>query len=341
MFKFIKKKRTLLILIILFLCIFTISFYNKQNNIQSVSAEIDNNDSEWKTDLYTPTMIQKINDTYFIVDCWHHRIIYNNNLTDNITKWNTLTDEIKGGHTIASDGQVYLTDDTDNSLIRVFVKNGTTFNQIQALENIDARPHYILYDETTKYFYCISSGSGKMWTLKNENGVVKIVNTFVINEITNSYVRSFNIIDGYMYLSSGPGYIYKVKYDDLSYKVIDKYQVPPDMIGMNYITKIADYFYISSYTNSKGEIAPKFVRIKDLKDLESNKYENLYDKFDFKGTPYYISSFDNKYFIAEIDASSGIKSFEVNNNEISNIQTLYYFEGHSNSSEERKQSKYK
>ena len=31
-----------------------------------------------------------------------------------------------------------------------------------------------------------------------------------------------------------------------------------------------------------------------------SKYEDLYSEFDFKGTPYYISIFDNEYFIIEI-----------------------------------------
>ncbi|MFW2500146.1 MULTISPECIES: hypothetical protein [Clostridium] len=326
----------MLVILVLFLGIF--SEY-KSMPVRSLT-KVENSTEAWKNDLYTPTMVQKIGDDYFIIDCWHHRIIYNNNLKDDISKWKTLTEDIKGGHTIASDGEVYLSDDTDNSLIRVFEKNQDKFKQIQVIGNIDSRPHFILYDESTKYFYCISSEDGKVWIMKNDNGIVKIINAIVIDEIKNSYVRSFSIIDGYMYFVSGPGYIYKVRYDDNSYKVIDSYKVPDDMFGMNYITKIDSYFCISSYTNKEGDISPKFVRVKDLRDLESNSYEDLYNKFGFKGTPYYISRFDNKYFITEIDGSSGIKSFEVNNDNISDIQTLYYFQGHSELSEVRKQSKY-
>ena len=68
-------------------------------------------------------MINKIGNEYFIVDCWHHRIIYNDNLNDEISKWKTLTDEIIGGHSIASDGEVYICDDTDGRKIRVLKKN--------------------------------------------------------------------------------------------------------------------------------------------------------------------------------------------------------------------------
>lgn len=336
----IKKKGICFVLITIMLVLALVTFGTYNFMHVKISTTIKTSEQTWRKDLYTPTMIQKIGDDYFIIDCWHHRIIYNNNLKDDISKWSTLTDEIKGGHTIASDGDLYLVDDTDNSKIRVFKKSNSGFKQIQVIKDVNARPHFILYDKSTKYFYCISSQSGTMWILKNDNGVLKVIKTVIINEIKNSYVRSFSIIDGYIYLPSGPGYIFKIKYDDESFKVIDSYKVPDNMVGMNYITKIDNYFYITSYTNRKGDIIPKFVRVKDLNDLKNAKYEDLYKKFGFKGTPYYISNFDNKYFITEIDASSGVKSFGVNNNKLDNIKTLFYFKGHSQSSEIRKKSKY-
>ena len=64
--------------------------------------------SSWRSSLYTPTMIQKVGSDYFIVDCWHHRIIYNNNLRDKISAWKTLTEDINGGHTLAYDGELYI-----------------------------------------------------------------------------------------------------------------------------------------------------------------------------------------------------------------------------------------
>lgn len=67
-------------------------------------------------------MIQKIGDEYFIVDCWHHRIIFNNNLQAKISDWKTLTEDINGGHTIACNGDIYLCDDTDSNSINFFKK---------------------------------------------------------------------------------------------------------------------------------------------------------------------------------------------------------------------------
>lgn len=77
----------------------------------------------WRNSLYTPTMIQKIDNNYFIVDCWHHRIIYNDNLRDKISAWKTLTEDINGGHTLACDGEFYFCDDTDSGQIKIFSKS--------------------------------------------------------------------------------------------------------------------------------------------------------------------------------------------------------------------------
>lgn len=246
-------------------------------------------------------------------------------MNDPISDWKTLTNKINAGHSITSDGDVYVCDDTENNAIIVFTKNHDKFKQTQTIKNITGRPHYVKYDEATKLFYVISSEETKITTLKNNSGKVELVNTYFIDDFSNSYIRSFNIIDGYMYLISGPGYITKLKYDDNSYKIISKYDVPSELSVMNFMEKIDDYYYLSSFSNGEGVIAPMFVRIKDLNDLKDSKYEDLYNDFGFTGVPYFITKFDNAYFIPEIHFSNGIKSFEVNNNKISNIKTHYYF----------------
>ena len=64
-------------------------------------------------DLSVPTYITKLQDTYFLVDCYHDEIIYSDSLDRELNEWEVMTDEINRGHTIASDGVVYLTDDTE------------------------------------------------------------------------------------------------------------------------------------------------------------------------------------------------------------------------------------
>ena len=119
----------------------------------------------WQDSLYVPTMVQKIDDTYFIVDCWHHRVIYNDNLTDPVREWKTMTDESYiGGHTIASDGEIYVMDNTDNSQVVCYTKNEQgDFVKGETFGGIEGRPHYTLYDEEKKLFYVLSSTGSRIY----------------------------------------------------------------------------------------------------------------------------------------------------------------------------------
>ena len=97
----------------------------------------DNVDYSWEDTLYVPTMIQKIEDTYFLVDCWHHRVLYSESITDNIQNWKTLSDEgYKGGHTIASDGELYLLDNTDANEVLVYKKENGAFIKTQTMKGV-------------------------------------------------------------------------------------------------------------------------------------------------------------------------------------------------------------
>lgn len=254
--------------------------------------------------------------------------------------WHTLTCDIRGGHTIASDGELYLCDDTDYNAIRVFKKRENSFYQTQILGQIGTRPHFIFYNNDTKRFYALSSLGGDFWILANEAGVAKIERHFVIDEIKDAYVRSFSFIDGFLYLISGNGFIWKIELSGGYYRVAEKFLVPDEICGMNYLMKIDDWFYITSYQDKTGAIVPNFIRVRDLHTLTMHEYEALYEKFGFKGTPYYITSFDDRFFVTEIDQASGVKSFRTDGDKIYDIRTLFFFNGHTPESEKRKMEKY-
>lgn len=82
---------------------------------------MSHNDS-WEGRLYSPTELVKYGDDYFIVDAWHHRVIYNNNIDAPIEKWKTMTDSVLGCHSIASNGHLFVVDDTDHDALRIFKK---------------------------------------------------------------------------------------------------------------------------------------------------------------------------------------------------------------------------
>ena len=70
--------------------------------------------------LNVATYLTRIGDTYYLADCYHDQILYHDNLTDPLTSWQVLTDEVHYAHTIAGDGDIILIDDTENNRLLSF-----------------------------------------------------------------------------------------------------------------------------------------------------------------------------------------------------------------------------
>ena len=186
-------------------------------------------------DLSVPTCITKVEDLYFIVDCYHDQVIYNDSLEDPVAEWGVMptVTSLNQPHTIASDGVVYLVDDTENNRVVVYEQmhaDGTdvtevrssgggpkvpqspesgdrgdspavtsvpavNFSLTQYFDNIGVRPHFTVYDEPTKTFYVWSSFSGEMYLFKRRDSDNRILLTDIkkVPELAGVYVRSFTI----------------------------------------------------------------------------------------------------------------------------------------------------
>lgn len=263
--------------------------------------------------LYTPTEITKIKDTFFIVDCWNHRIIYSKFLDVDISKWNVLDSDIAGPHSIASDGEVYLAEDTGRHREVVYKIINGEFVRTQIIDNMGSRPHRTLYDLDKKVFYVLSSMTQELIVLYNENGNIKVKEKIKLPFLEGAYTRSASLIDKKLYFVSGPGRITIAEYETGKVKVNEQFDVPPEYSGMNDIIKIRDYFYITATPQ-------KIIRLKDLSNF--NASVDLMGKLQFKGTPYFISVIDDKIYVPEITEFSGIKSFQLINDKIMNIETI-------------------
>lgn len=280
--------------------------------------------------LNVPTYITKVEDTYFIVDCYNNQVIYHNNLADPLYEWQVMTNDISMGHTLASDGLVYLIDDTENNRILVMEKgkneNGqAVFIPSQEFLNIGNRPHYILYDEYTDTFYAWSSQNGEMYLFRHAKDDPRMYLTEVrsIPSLANVYVRSFTIMDDRIYFVSGNSSI--IEADLYSFKIKNEYPVPPEMAGMIQLTRIQDYYYITISTDSSGsQDYATLIRVKDLKDLSSGQYEDIYQNFIGGGTPYYMTRIDDSWYLTEhrIPGHS-IWRFQVKDNEIVDVTAVY------------------
>jgi ABC-type polysaccharide/polyol phosphate transport system ATPase subunit len=290
----------------------------------------------WSERLYSPTDIKKYGNLYFIVDCWHHRVLYNQNIKDPIKNWKTLNDELQNPQSVTSDGEYFLVEDTANNLVKCFQQTEKGFVCVQVITGIGKNPHKIVYDEKSKRFFGVSSQSGQVFALKRVGEKFQVEKVFTVESFVNSYVRSLSLIDGQIYCVSGPAEITVMTYENKDFKIVKTFKVPFELQGMNDIAKFGSYYYISVYQDGSLAIKPKLVRVKNLEDLINGDYEDLYNALNLEGVPYYFSFIDGRVFLTEIDTFSAILSFEIENDVIQNMQMHYSFGAPNGSSKERR-----
>ena len=320
------------VLILLLVCAVSVLYSRRRMNEVIAYSELESlSDTDVisvvnpYTDLSVPTYITKIDNLYFLVDCYHNQIIYHDNLTDPLTDWLVMTDEIDKGHTIAGDGLVYLVDDTENHRILVFEKQNEAFIHTQTFADIGNRPHYIIYDAPTATFYAWSSMSGEMYLFRHDPNDSRMYLSEIrsIEQLENIYVRSFTIMDDEIYFVSGNSNILRVDLD--TFELLESYPVPDSMAGMIQLTKIQDYYYITVSTDITGnQDFATILRTRDLSGLTQGDYEDVYEHFIGGGTPYYITAFDNAYYLTEHRLPGhSVWRFRVQDNEITDAETIY------------------
>ena len=288
----------------------------------------------YDTELSVPTYITKQDDTWFIVDCYHNRVIYSEDINAPLDDWFILSSEATQPHTIASDGTVYMIDDTENNRVLIYEKVNDYYIHTQTFYEIGNRPHYTVYDKTTDTFYVWSSTTGELYCLRHtaESSRMYLTDIRKIDDLDGIYVRSFSIIDGYIYFVSGvsdtdsaaASNILRCDLDTLEIK--EKYTVPAEVAGMVQITKIQDYYYISVSTDTTGsQDYATIIKTPSLYDLSSGNYEDIYsDYFIGGGTPYYISLVDDTYYLTEHRLKDhSIWSFKVSDNMITDVTSVF------------------
>ncbi|SDB10477.1 hypothetical protein SAMN02910263_00486 [Butyrivibrio sp. INlla16] len=281
--------------------------------------------------LSVPTYVTRIDDKWFIVDCYHDQIIYNYNMTAPLNEWRVLTKEAKQPHTIAGDGSVILVDDTENNRVLVYEKRGDSYVNTQLFNDIGKRPHYTVYDEEDKAFYVWSSTTGEMYIFRHAEDDTKMYLTEIRDAGTkDTYIRSFYIDGEEIYFVSGIGSDGQASgilvCDKHSFDIKERIEVPDDMAGMVALRKDGGYFYITVSTDITGnQDAATMIRTKDLHGLLSGDYEEIYSEyFVGGGTPYNITRVGDTLYLTEHRVPGhSVWSYKIENDEITDVQALY------------------
>lgn len=279
--------------------------------------------------LNVATYITKVDNTYFIADCYHDQIIYCDELGAPLTEWKVLTNAVHYAHTIASDGKLLLVDDTENNRLLAFQKTEDGYAHTQTLDNIGLKPHYVQYDAEKDVFMAWSSITGEMYFIKNDNARLYIEKVLRIEELYGVYVRSFTIMEDGIYFVSGHNNQKLIKAalneDEDAFEIVETYAVPDEIAGMVQLTKIQDYYYITVSTdNQENQDFATIIRCRDLSGLENGGYEDVYESFGVSGgTPYYITEIEGRYYMAHHRTNENIIAFDVIENEICNVEIVY------------------
>lgn len=276
--------------------------------------------------LCVPTYITKINNFYFIVDCYHDQVIYNTNLEDPLTEWGLLSNDMVKPHTIASDGELYVIDDTEQHRIMVYDEEEGHFSLIQTFENIGNRPHYCIYREDNKTFYVWSSMSAEMFLFQREEDKkgLRLVDKKSVDSLNGFYERSFTILDnGTILIVSGDGFVYELDID--TFEVLHKYPVSTELFGMVQITAVTDGYLVTISTDMyANQDYATIIYVKSLEDLATNNYIDLHHLFENDGTPYNITKIEDRYYLTEHrNGGTMIFSFTYGKNGIENVTGIY------------------
>jgi hypothetical protein len=266
-------------------------------------------DGPWRHRLYTPTYFTKIGDAYTIVDTWHHRILYSTTLDPDLTNWEILTEDIGGPHSIATDGQVAVYDDTGYGNLRAARKlglvnfsedDGYVVEEFEHIFDVGTRPHRVIYDETTESFYSIASGSQEILRVTNELGLLVVRHFQTLSFLNRAYTRSISIFDGNMFFVTRSQGIIEATYKDDIFEYVRTYSVPDFLADLNDVFRSeAGWYYVTATPNA-------IVRCRSLDDLATGNYEILTDILGLEGTPYYLAEAEGSIFVPQITEYSGI-----------------------------------
>lgn len=313
----VKNRRLLYMSIALLILLGCISpkvyiILSKIHDKKSEQTEVVKNDND---SLKVPTMINKIDDTYYIVDSSHNNILYSKELDASLPSWNIISGDFAHPHCFVGDGSFFMVIDTENNRLVTYKKQKDSFIQLETVDNVGYRPHYALYNNNHYYIW---NGINQMLVYTEKDCSLILEGAYIIPELENCYVRSFTVEDNEWYFPTCSG---KIVVTDSSFNYIREYAVPDDIAGLSYIYKRDGYWYVNVFTNIEYDTSyTDLVRCEDLSLLEKEEYESLYDEFGLKSSPYYVNMFDGSYYMASLSGYNAIYRIDIVDGKLKCVQ---------------------
>lgn len=296
----------------------TLVFYNADTaSIRTqIEAVITPGRWYWETRLNAPTSFQRIGDEYFLVDCWHDRIIYTRDYTKPVAEWLVMDDtNPEGPHSVATDGYMYVVDDTENERVLTYKRSATggfTYIGAVTVANVnDERPHRVQYDAGTNAFYVINGGTTgdgftrEMVKLTRSGDTLSVADTSTLGFLSGGYSRGFRIIGGKMYIVAETAKVYEVSFNSTPTYTLDAtYDLPTGWESPNdvYLDSAGEWWVTATYN--------KILKGASLSAIDAGTFTDMYATLGLGGTPYCLHECDGALFIPEIIARNGLTRYK-------------------------------
>ena len=283
--------------------------YDTRNLRPAIENSINRQSQEWRSRLNAPVSLTKIGGRYFLVDCWHHRVLYTDDLRRPIWSWNTL-DEMRlvGPHSIAYDGTLYVVDNTELARVEWYTETAGVFSHAGSINvgGFGSRPHCVLYDAGTAAFYALNSMTQQIVKLTRSGLTLSIAHTNSLSFLGGVYTRHFRIIDGKMVFVTSTGSIYVVSFTGSSggYTVESSYALPVGFTDCNDVFRAADGTWYA--TSGDGLGSGRMISFSSLPAMASGTYEDKYAAWQLSGNPYWFSEFDAALWLPTIINNNGV-----------------------------------
>ena len=279
--------------------------------------------------LHVPTYLAKHGGRYLIVSCWQHRILFNDDLGEAVSQWQTVEDEqLSGPHSLAFGGGLMVADSAGNHSAHVYRIARSGYQKVQTIGKLGRRPHRTVWDEKTGAFWMLSSNDQSIHKLVpsgDRDAPLQLEYSRKLDFLEGKYTRSMTVWDGRMLFVSGPNKIIVARHADDSFEMMESIPLPSEVpSGMNDLFRTSDGWW---YLTATDQSAPKIFRARSLDALKEGDVENVAEALSLpKGAvPYYLSEFDGRIWVPLL-YQNGIMSFRHDKGGLpSDIRVLHYF----------------
>lgn len=240
-------------------------------------------------------------------------------------------------HSVATDGNILVTESSvggsngDNHSVLVFrMHKPISQSDPPRLEFLDEvlgcdgnrarRPHRIIYDSNSRSFFLYMTSPAFLARFVWNDGLQKLERTScqTLPFMKGMYARSIVAHSGSLYITAGPGVIWRTELDASSGLVVKKQAFPIKHLGF-VKGKMNDLAFFDGWWYATSTVPCAMVRFRNINRLW--EHEKLHSQLGLckpfsrrerrclGGTPYFVSKVGDRIFVPYIFGCSGVVSF--------------------------------